>query len=188
MVLDGGWKVLAPQAESMTPGPAVSRQPLAPARTVVWRGQDLDGDGAADIANPSGHAPRTTDAYGSGAYGASRDGGSRRHAGVDYVATAGQTVSAPISGFVTRLGYAYGDSSQFRYVEIVNPALNISARVLYVEPGVEVGQPIAIGQPIGVAQSLQGRYHGITNHVHLELADAAGRRLDPSGMLLAQLR
>lgn len=154
---------------------------------IVWRGADLDGDGQPDIANPTGQAPRSVDAYGDGCFHARRDGGAREHEGVDYVATAGQAVSAPISGYVAKIGYAYSDDQTLKFVEIDNPALHMSARVFYVNPAVEVGETVAIGRPIGTAHSLQKRYPlGITDHVHLELADAKGRKLDAERLLVAR--
>ncbi len=165
----------APAAAQEIPKPLVA----------VWAGQDLDGDGAADIANPTLHAPRGVDAYGSGAFKASRDGGERQHQGVDYVAAAGQAVWAPISGLVTKIGYAYGDDPGLRYVEIENPALKISARVFYVAPEVQVGQVVRLGTPIGIAQTLQARYPGgIVDHVHLELGDSAGHKLNAATLIL----
>jgi len=153
---------------------------------VVWEGVDLDGDGQPDVANPTGHAPRGTDAYGEGCFHASRDGGEREHEGVDYVATAGQTVAAPISGFVTKIGYAYPDDQTLRFVEIDNPALHLTARVFYVDPQVAVGEAVAIGHPIGTAHSLQARYPlGITDHVHLEIAEA-GRKVDAQTLIFAK--
>lgn len=164
------------------------RQRMRPAAPVeprlAWVGADVDGDGAPDFANPTGAAPREHDGFGSGAFGASRDGGARRHAGVDYVATAGQPVAAPISGYVTRIGLPYGDDAM-RYVEISNPALNYVARVFYVEPTVSLGQTVALGTPIGSVASLQHRYPGITDHVHLELSHAAGPKLDPNRLIVA---
>ncbi|WP_091742399.1 M23 family metallopeptidase [Phenylobacterium immobile] len=158
-------------------------------RHVVWLGRDIDGDGAADLVNPTGAAPRGADAYGSGAFGASRDGGQREHAGVDYVAVAGQAVRAPISGFVTKIGFPYAGDSGLFYVEIDNPALKIAARVFYVEPAVQVGQLVRLGAPIGHAQTLQARYPGgITDHVHLEMIDPGGRRMDATRLITAQLR
>jgi peptidoglycan LD-endopeptidase LytH len=172
----------APYAElfkAPAAAPQVTATPVA-----VWTGQDIDGDGAADIANPTLHAPRGTDAYGSGAFKASRDGGERQHQGVDYVAAAGQAVWAPISGLVTRIGYAYGDDPGLRYVEIENAALKISARVFYVAPQVQVGQVVRLGTPIGIAQTLQARYPGgIVDHVHLELDDAAGHKLNAAALI-----
>jgi murein DD-endopeptidase MepM/ murein hydrolase activator NlpD len=164
------------------------RDDTAP-RTLAWVGKDIDGDGAADIVNPTGAAPRGVDAYGSGAFGASRDGGSRHHAGVDYVAVAGQAVRAPVSGFVSKIGFPYPGDTHLRYVEIDNPALHISARVFYVEPAVTVGQIVRLGASIGAAQTLQARYPGgITDHVHLELADRAGDKLDAAKLIVARLR
>lgn len=149
----------------------------------VWEGADLDGDGQPDIANPTGQAPRGEDAYGEGRFHASRDGGERDHEGVDYVATAGQTVEAPISGYVSKVGMAYPDDQTLRYVEIENPALHLTARVFYVDPTVAVGQTVAVGHPIGQAHTLQHRYPlGITDHVHLEIAER-GRKVDAETLI-----
>ena len=165
------------------PAPAIHLQPAV----LTWQGRDLDGDGRADFADPTGRAPREVDAYGEGRFHASRDGGSRLHEGVDYVADAGQVVDAPISGYVTKIGYAYPGDEVLRFVEIENPALRLQARVFYVDPDVAVGQAVAVGQPIGRAHSLQQKYPGgITDHVHLEIADARGRKLDAATMIVAR--
>ena len=138
---------------------------------------DINGDGEADFANPTGNSQRGKDAYGEGRFGASRTG--HIHAGVDYVANAGQEVRAPIAGFVTRVGFPYKDSAEFRYIEITNRSTGYTARVMYVGPEVQVGQALALGQVIGHAQNLKRRYpNGITNHVHLEIARLGGRQLD----------
>src|SRR4051812_42964505 len=71
-----GLPLLIPVAPAAAPA-----QPLEP--VVVWDGVDLDGDGTKDFANPTGGEQRGHDAYGSGEFGASRDGGGRRHEGVD---------------------------------------------------------------------------------------------------------
>lgn len=155
----------------------------APRYETVWEGHDVDGDGASDFANPTGRAPRTHDDFGSGAFGASRDGGNRRHVGVDYEGEAGQTVVAPISGYVSRIGYCYGDSARYRYVEITNPALGYEARVFYVDADVEVGQAVHVGDPIGTVRTLQDRYAGITDHVHLEISAPGQGRIDPTRMI-----
>jgi murein DD-endopeptidase MepM/ murein hydrolase activator NlpD len=153
---------------------------------VVWEGRDIDGDGAPDIANPTGHAPRDHDAYGSGAFGASRDGGEREHLGVDYIASAGQAVMAPISGFVSKIGYAYPGDTMLKFVEIENPALHLQARVFYIDSSVAVGQAVRMGTPIGRAHTLQAKYpDGIIDHVHLEMADGRGRKLDAATLITA---
>ncbi|MDZ4371033.1 MAG: peptidoglycan DD-metalloendopeptidase family protein [Phenylobacterium sp.] len=155
----------------------------------VWEGVDLDGDGRGDFVNPTGHETRTHDAYGFGHFGARRDGGSRRHSGVDYVANAGQTVASPISGYVTKIGYAYSGEQSLKFVEVTNPALQVAARVFYIDPKVEVGQAVAMGRPIGRAKSLQRKYPGgMTDHVHLEIIDRRGERLDAQTVITAQYR
>ena len=156
---------------------------------LVWDGADVDGDGRADFANPTGREPRLHDAYGDGEFGARRDGGSRRHEGVDYMAKAGQDVDAPISGYVTKIGYAYAGDQDLKFVEITNPALRYSARVFYVNPKVEVGETVVIGQRIATAHSLQRKYPGgMTDHVHLEIIDRGGARIDATRMITAEYR
>ncbi|MEW5686675.1 MAG: M23 family metallopeptidase [Pseudomonadota bacterium] len=153
----------------------------------VWVGEDLDGDGRSDFVNPTGHDPRVHDAYGDGRFGASRDGGGRRHEGVDYMARAGQQVVAPISGYVTKIGYAYADDGNLKFIEITNPALRIATRVFYVNPWVEVGDAVAMGHTIGSAKSLQRKYPGgMTDHVHLEVIDRRGVRIDATRIIKAE--
>lgn len=141
---------------------------------------DLDGDGRFDLARPVEHAVRGIDAYGSGAFGASRDGGRRAHHGVDFVATPGEPIRAPIAGVVTRVGAAYAGQDTLQYVEIANSTTRYTARVLYVGPAVQPGWTVAAGDVIGRAQDLGARYPaGMTNHVHVELTGGQGGRLDP---------
>jgi hypothetical protein len=179
------WSAPTPAAVQLTAAPApravLDLAPPAPA----WEGRDIDGDGAPDFANPTGAAPRGHDRYGDGYFHASRDGGARAHEGVDYDSRAGQEVMAPISGYVAHIGYAYPGDERFKYVEIDNPALRLQARVFYVEPTVQLGDSIELGRPIGAARSLQGRYPGITDHVHLEV-EARGRKIDAQTVILAK--
>lgn len=174
------------QISLIAPAKAPPAGPAPVVRELQWEGQDVDGDGQPDFVNPTGQAPRTHDAYGSGAYGASRDGGVRAHEGVDYAATAGQTVVAPISGFVTKIGHAYSSDASLQYVEISNPALGYEARVFYIEPDVKLGQAVRLGSAIGSARGLQDKYPGgMTDHVHLELAKSE-RRFDATEVIMAR--
>lgn len=170
---------LTSQAE---PSPTLS---VAPDAAPSWQGVDIDGDGAPDFANPTGGAPRGHDAFGDGWFHARRDHGSRPHEGVDYDSHAGQDVEAPISGYVSRIGYAYPGDERFKYVEIENPALKLTARAFYVDPEVTVGETVEVGRPIGHAHSLQDRYPGITDHIHLEI-ERGGRKIDAQTLIMAR--
>ncbi len=167
-------------------GPTVGRAlpPASAKGAVVSRlaavSLDLDGDGQPDIARPVANPVRGIDVYGSGAFGAPRDGGRRTHHGVDLVAVAGEGVRAPITGVITRIGPAYAGQDTLQFVEIANPTTHYVARVLYVGPLVRQGVTVAAGDFIGTAQSLAERYpKGITNHVHVEFTGRLGDRLDP---------
>lgn len=146
---------------------------------VIWA-VDKDGDGVTDFYNPTHGAMRGHDDFGSGAFGASRDGGKRKHEGVDYVVAPGGSVRSPIAGEIARVSYAYRGVGGFRIVDIVNSETKVKARVFYVSPNVAVGDIVVAGQEIGVAQDLNARYPGITNHVHVELRDSQQRLIDAS--------
>src|SRR6056300_928587 len=112
------------------------------------------------------HNIRPLDAYGSGEFGASR--GDRTHVGTDFIAAANEPVHSPVIGTVTKLGYPYGDDLSFRYVE-VEDADHYRHRFFYVEPMIAVGDSVLVGKRLGTVQSLQKRYAGIIDHVHLEI-------------------
>jgi len=177
-----GQSPMARLIKAVTPS---TKRPAPMVSKVVWNGLDVDGDGAGDFLNPTGQAPRLHDAFGNGEFGASRDGGSRQHEGVDYTADADQAVAAPISGFVTKIGYAYGGDDTLRFVEITNPAIGYVARAFYVDPSVAVGQALRLGETIGTVASLQAHYPGITDHVHLEIIKPGLGRLDATDLILA---
>lgn len=162
---------------------APARSKPEPVMELVWKGADIDGDGASDFANPTGAAPRGHDDFGDGEFGARRDGGTRAHEGVDYIAQAGQAVHAPMSGYVTKIGYAYAGDAELKFVEITNPALGYAARAFYVSPGVELGQTVRLGDTIGKVESLQDHYPGITDHVHLEILAPGGDRVNAAGLI-----
>lgn len=175
--------VLAAQsAAAPVPGGAVAAQ--AGAIEIVATVRDLDLDGRGDLAAVTTGAIRPKDVYGGGAYGASRDGGRRKHAGVDYVAVPGQSVHAPIAGEVTMIGDAYRRNSGLNFVEIRDRDTNLRARVFYVDASIEIGDAVAAGDLIGAAQDLSARYPaGITNHVHVEILSPRGGHLDPTVLL-----
>ena len=109
---------------------------------------------------------REQDNYGRGEYGAPR--GSRKHNGVDICAAPESIVMSPVSGTVSKLGYPYSDDLSFRYVQITDD-FGYLVRFFYVDPAVAVGEMVMEGWPVGKVQTLQKRYPGITDHVHLEV-------------------
>ena len=106
---------------------------------------------------------------------------------MDFDARAGQAIRAPISGFVSKIGMAYADNELLKFVEITNPALHYVTRVFYVDPAVIEGQAVRLGEQVGRAHSLQSRYPGITNHVHLEIAREGRSRIDATRLIVARL-
>lgn len=111
--------------------------------------------------------PRGTDKFGSGHFGASRGG--RTHTGTDYCVQ----VVAPTNGKVTKIGYPYAEDLSFRYVQITD-SNGYDVRVFYVEPIVGVNQIVSQGEPIGSLQTLQKRYPGIQDHIHVEVKTPKG--------------
>ncbi len=123
---------------------------------------------------------RGTDSYGSGRYGASR--GTRKHTGIDYAVLEGSTLLSPIAGRVSKLGYPYGDDLSFRYVQITTED-NFAWRFFYIEPAVRVPLFVKVGDVLGSVQDLDGRYPGITPHIHLEIKNSEGTFENPKNHL-----
>ena len=125
---------------------------------------------------------RQADRQGEGHFGASR--GSRTHGGIDLSCPVGTEIHAPISGEVTKIGYPYGDEKKihFRYVEVMNGGY--SYRVFYISPLVKVGDVVDRDTIIGKSQCLSDFYTGITEHVHFEIKDGAGDKIDPTPVVL----
>ncbi|MET0181558.1 MAG: peptidoglycan DD-metalloendopeptidase family protein [Caulobacterales bacterium] len=176
-----------PQAASLDLPLVTNAAASAPSHEPIISLVDLDADGKADFANPTNSFVRSVDGYGSGSFGAHRDGvrGGRAHHGADYISVPGETVRAPINGAITRIGYAYRRNVSLRFIEVRDANTQNTARVFYVAPTVAIGDTVFAGQEIGSAQSLQTRYPGITNHVHVEIDDARGKAIDPETVLPA---
>lgn len=126
---------------------------------------------------------RPADSYGIGTFGASRDGGTRSHLGLDFgPIEANKQVIAPCDCEYSRRGYSYrsgiggaGSDEPYELIELETSFFRI--KILYVKPyGFVKGEKIRCGQAIGVTQDLSRRYPkdkahplGINNHVHFEL-------------------
>jgi RHS repeat-associated protein len=139
-----------------------------------------------DLINPSGGALRGQDAYGNGHFGASRDGGGRKHMGIDILTTVGQNLVSPVTGKAVNY---IGTTSGKPMIDIIpsNAALGIDkVRILYVNmPGgvkawnsynVTAGQTL-----IGTAADLGtlGYPKAITPHIHVQVM-VGGKWVDPT--------
>lgn len=113
---------------------------------------------------------RGNDDFGSGHFGASR--GNRPHLGIDYVTTEGEPIYAPFDMEVTRVSLPYFDTSDYKGIAFSTQiaGVNYDGRWWYFVPNSDIiGHSVSKGQLLGYAQSLQGRYQGITDHTHLQL-------------------
>lgn len=123
--------------------------------------------------NPTGGGIRPQDPWGSGVYQSPRNGGSRLHAGVDYLGQAGSPVYAGIGGAI----------------ETINEGVRITGRVegilytvrqIHIIPSINNGR-VTSGQQIATVEDLRPRYPGINNHCHIEIYRQPGdNRLDPT--------
>ena len=130
---------------------------------------------------------RDTDAYGSGVFGASRDGGARKHMGRDLIARPGDLVVAPFPCTLKRIGLAYpslrllDDSILMLHLVELEGAADFSgwrSRLLYVGTDLAVGTTFDEGDVIGKAENVSAYYTAkhpgeakpITNHVHWEVS------------------
>ena len=128
--------------------------------------------------------PRRCDDHGCGYYLADRktvDGRSYKHRGVDYQASVGQQVFAPISGKVEKIDIAYSDDDRFNTLHILSDDKTVLVKLLYVKSNMQQGDVVTRGLPVGTVQNLQEKYSGITNHVHVEVF-LNNNRLDPTDL------
>lgn len=123
---------------------------------------------------------RGVDKYGSGTFLASRDSGARSHLGRDYIALAGDEALSPIHGIIEKIGIAYKDSPLGSiHIRGVGEHQGVQVKLLYARCDEPIGTECQVGRVIGEVQSLERRYPGITNHVHLEVMVAT----DPDSLM-----
>jgi hypothetical protein len=148
------------------------------------------------VANPR---IRGKDGYSSGHYGASRDGGTRSHDGVDVVTEPGETVVSPVTGTYQAPFDPYNKypdkRGKYQAVQIMTDDGH-RVRVMYIDPdavGLKQGQRVVAGEtPIGKAQDLTKIYppnkEGVmTNHTHIDVWKD-GRFKDPTPIFERDVR
>ncbi len=156
----------------------------------LFRGKKaVPGEGAPTGTNPGFLGPIVkpkmvirNDARGLGHYGAPRDGGTRKHAGLDIRCYENQPVLAPFAGKVTRTFSVYPLNTTWTGVELIGDDGITKLKVLYcrVVSGL-VGGRVVSGQQIGVAQAISQKWgRDMLDHLHVELY-RSGNRVDPAG-------
>ena len=120
------------------------------------------------IISPTGKGVRV-DAMGNGHYGSSRDGGTRRHKGTDYLADAGQIVVAPCTMTIVRIALPYAEHPEFSGIAWKND--DAEGKMFYFQPFPNlVGETVSIGANIGIAQDLTKLYGSrMHNHIHFQI-------------------
>ena len=129
---------------------------------------------------------RGNDPTGFGHFGASR--GIRKHKGHDIVSIEGESVVSMISGIVTKIGYAYAEALQFRYVQVENETYKIW--LMYLEPskGIKVGEEVCKGDRVGYCLDVAEYHHNksprkdglkMIPHLHVQIWKN-GNLVDPS--------
>jgi murein DD-endopeptidase MepM/ murein hydrolase activator NlpD len=80
-----------------------------------------------------------------------------------------------IDGTVTKIGYAYANALQFRYVEVTNDVFKVW--LMYLEhDNLKVGQTVCAGQRVGYAMDI-AKFHNskrkdgkqMKNHLHVQI-------------------
>lgn len=132
---------------------------------------------------------RSIDAFGGGGWGAPRDGGIRRHVGLDFVAAPGDPAVAPCSCTVTHVGIAYPNADLGSlHLAGTGDFVGWALRLLYVRPEIDtiVGSEFGTGGLLGTAQAVAAYWQAqhpergrMTGHVHVELR-IDGRVVDPT--------
>ena len=110
------------------------------------------------------------DASGSGRFGSSRGGGSRKHNGVDLEVIKGQPVYAPFAGTVTKQAYPYSDDRKFTGLHLTRPD-GVKMKIFYMlpTPGL-VGKALHAGDEIGRAQDISEKWgKPMKPHIHVEI-------------------
>jgi len=135
--------------------------------------------------SPLGILVRGPDAWArsGGGWGAARTskGRPRKHEGIDILTVVGQPIVAPVRAYFLRVADPYIDKRDKKLLGAVLVAGdNTKLKFLYIDPlEGKVGKTLEEGEVFGYAQSLQHLYPGIQEHLHLEVRDHEGRRINP---------
>ena len=133
---------------------------------------------------------RGMDSWGSGNFGASRDGGSRRHDGLDCITVPGDAIVSPVRGTVVHIGIAYpGSTLGSVHIEGDVEWTGWRLEILYLlpDPGLG-GRYVMAADRLGDAQDVTGYWRAkdpthpgeMRNHIHMRIRVTEPRLIDPA--------
>ena len=117
-----------------------------------------------------------SDSAGDGRFNARRDGGRRRHDGVDIAVHEGEAVRSPIDGIFQRVAFPYSGDGTYGGMLIVGA--DVEVKMFYLRPDNRLmGQRVAKGQVVGWAQNIGNKYNDpkrpwqeqMHAHIHYEI-------------------
>ncbi|KAM3592009.1 uncharacterized protein V6R79_011306 [Siganus canaliculatus] len=112
---------------------------------------------------------RASDSWGSGHYGAGRNG--RRHEGLDVYCADGSAVYAPLDVTLERRVIVYNKAEKAAIDKGVQMrGGGLCFKLFYVDPD-RVSGTVRKGQRIGTMLPMQQVYPGITSHIHVQMCD-----------------
>lgn len=113
------------------------------------------------------------DSQGSGKFGASRGGGSRKHNGTDFLVKEGDSIFAPFDAIVTRQAYPYDNDRFYTGLHLKTLDGKTLMKIFYMKPlSAIIGKEVKKGDVIGKAQDISKKYSPkMKPHIHVEIWD-----------------
>lgn len=129
-----------------------------------------------------------SDSEGGGGFGDRRDGGKRKHKGLDIIVFKGQSIYCPFNCYVERNTTVYGKvDPQWKGIVLrgINQFQNVEVKIFYIKPIVLDGAFVARGQYIGDAQAISERFNpNMIDHAHIEIRINSIKGIKDSGQLV----
>lgn len=118
------------------------------------------------------------DSWGLGRFGASRDGGKRKHNGIDLLTKKGEPIYAPFDLSFIRTTQPYKNDSKY-IGGFYNGGIG-TLKIFYMNP-ITSKRNFKKGDIIGYSQAISEKYSGaMKNHIHVEIRDKQNNILNPS--------